>query len=88
MTQSSLNRFLTGFSEWDIFNRKRMARLQEDPDTARVDEEVFELDDTHAPYTYAKGIPFLQWPTTVQVRFYTWAMNIVALHATRSNGLE
>ncbi|MCL6446125.1 MAG: hypothetical protein K6T83_22220, partial [Alicyclobacillus sp.] len=34
VTQSALSRFLTGFSQWDMFNQKRTARLQEDPDTA------------------------------------------------------
>ncbi|MCL6445122.1 MAG: hypothetical protein K6T83_16985, partial [Alicyclobacillus sp.] len=34
VTQSALSRFLAGFSQWDMFNQKRTARLQEDPDTA------------------------------------------------------
>lgn len=88
MTQSTLSRFLTGFSGWDIFNQKRTARLQEDLDTALVEGDVLALDDTHAAHPYAKGIPFLYWLYDSSSKVYTWAMNIVALHAVRSNGLK
>ncbi|MCF8568617.1 transposase [Alicyclobacillus tolerans] len=88
VTQSALSRFLTGFSKWDVFNRRRTARLQEDPDTALAEGDVLALDDTHAPHPYAKGIPFLYWLYDSSTRVYTWAMNIVALHAVRKNGVE
>lgn len=88
VTQSALSRFLTGFSQWDMFNQKRTARLQEDPDTALADGDVLALDDTHAPHPYAKGIPFLYWLYDSSNKVYTWAMNIVALYAVRSNGIE
>ncbi|WP_206881850.1 transposase [Alicyclobacillus mali (ex Roth et al. 2021)] len=88
VTQSTLSRFLTGFSQWDTFNEKRTSRLQEDPDTALADGDVLALDDTHAPHPYAKGIPFLYWLYDSSNKVYTWAMNIVALHAVRSNGVE
>ena len=88
VTQSTLSRFLTGFSQWDMFNQNRTARLQEDPDTALADGDVLALDDTHAPHPYAKGIPFLYWLYDSSNKVYTWAMNIVVLHAVRSNGLE
>ncbi len=88
VTQSALSRFLTGFSRWDMFNQKRTARLQEDPDTALVEGDVLALDDSHAPHPYAKEIPFLYWLYDSSSKVYTWAMNIVALHAVRSNGIE
>ncbi|QSO46933.1 hypothetical protein [Alicyclobacillus mengziensis] len=88
VTQSTLSRFLTGFYQWDMFNQNRTARLQEDPDTALADGDVLALDDTHAPHPYAKGIPFLYWLYDSSNKVYTWAMNIVVLHAVRSNGLE
>lgn len=88
VTQSALSRFLTGFSQWDMFNQKRTARLQEDPDTALTQGDVLALDDTHAPHPYAKGIPFLYWLYDSSTKVYTWAMNIVALHAVRNNGVE
>ncbi|KRW92827.1 hypothetical protein SD51_00560 [Alicyclobacillus tengchongensis] len=53
VTQSALSRFLTGFSQWYMFNQKRTARLQEDSDTALVDGDVLALDDTHAAHPYA-----------------------------------
>ncbi|MCI0181962.1 hypothetical protein MM817_00213 [Acidibacillus sp. S0AB] len=88
VTQSALSRFLTGFSQWDMFNQKRTARLQEDPDTALVEGDVLALDDTHAAHPYAKGIPFLYWLYDSSSKVYTWAMNIVALHAVRSKDLN
>lgn len=88
VTQSALSRFLTGFSQWDVFNQKRTARLQEDSNTALCDGDVLALDDTHAPHPYAKGIPFLYWLFDSSTKVYTWAMNIVALHAVCSNGIE
>ncbi|OPG15223.1 hypothetical protein [Ferroacidibacillus organovorans] len=81
VTQSTLSRFLTGFSQWGLFNQKRTARLQEDADTALTEGDVLALDDTHAPHPYAKGIPFLYWLFDSSTKVYTWAMNIVALHA-------
>ncbi|WP_436664184.1 hypothetical protein ACOALA_03215 [Alicyclobacillus acidoterrestris] len=83
ITQSALSRFLTGFSQWDTFNKKRTARLQEDPDTALTQGDVLALDDTHAPHPYANEIPFLYWLYDSSSKVYTWAMNIVALHAVR-----
>ena len=88
VTQSALSRFLTGFPQWDTFNQKRTSRLQEDPDTALRDGDVLALDDTHAPHPYAKEIPFLYWLYDSSTKVYTWAMNIVVLHAIRSNGVE
>ena len=43
VTQSALSRFLTGFSQWDVLNRRRTARLQEDSDTALVDGDYLPL---------------------------------------------
>ena len=88
VTQSALSRFLTGFSQWDAFNQNRTARLQEDPDTTLTDGDVLALDDTHAPHPYAKSIPFLYRLYDSSTKVYTWAMNIVALHAVRRNGIE
>ncbi|MCY0892589.1 MAG: hypothetical protein OWR52_03655 [Acidibacillus sp.] len=61
ISQSAISRFMTGFSSWDVFNKKRTERLQDDPDTVLADGDVLALDDTHAPHPYAKGIPFLYW---------------------------
>ncbi|GMA62840.1 transposase [Alicyclobacillus fastidiosus] len=88
ISQSALSRFLTGFSGWDVFNNKRTERLQDDTDTALTNGDVLALDDTHAPHPYAKKIPFLYWLYDSSSKTYTWAMNIVALHAVRRNGVE
>lgn len=61
ISQSALSRFLTGFSQWNSFNTKRTARLQEDLNTALTEGDVLALDDTHAPHPYAREIPFLYW---------------------------
>lgn len=37
-------------SQYALFNAKRTARLQEDPDTALTEGDVLALDDTHAPH--------------------------------------
>ena len=88
ISQSALSRFLTGFSGWDVFNKKRTQRLQSDTDTALTDGDVLALDDTHAPHPYAKGIPFLYRLYDSSRKVYISAMNIVALHAVRRNGIE
>lgn len=88
VTQSTLSRFLTGFSEWSSFNARRTARLQEDPETALQEGDVIALDDSHVPHPYAKRIPFLYWLYDSSNKVYTWAMNLVVLHAVRQNGTE
>ena len=88
VTQSTLSRFLTGFSEWSSFNAKRTTRLQEDPETALQEGVVIALDDSHVPHLYAKRIPFLYWLYDSSCKVYTWAMNLVVLHAVRHNGIE
>jgi hypothetical protein len=88
ITQPTLSRFLTGFTQWNVFNAKRTARLQEDPDTALKEGDVIALDDSHVPHPYAKTLPFLYWLYDHSQKVYIWAMNLVVLHVVCQNGME
>lgn len=88
ITQPTLSRFLTGFTQWSVFNSKRTERLQEDTETALSDGDVIALDDTHVPHLYAEKIPFLYWLYDSSRKVKIWAMNLVVLHAIRKNGEE
>jgi hypothetical protein len=72
----------------DDLNAKRTARLQEEPETALQEGDVIALDDSHVPHPYAKRIPFLYRLYDSSSKGYTWAMNLVVLHAVRQNGIE
>lgn len=88
IAQSTLSRFLTGGYAWAEFNRRRVFRLQQDPDTALREGDVVALDDSLVPHPYAKKIPFLFWLFDHCRRAHLWASNLVALHAVKQNGLE
>ena len=98
IAQSTLSRFLTKGYAWAEFNRRRVLRLQQDPDTAlqegdaclRVDthRQVVALDDSLIPHPYAKKIPFLFWLFDHCRKVHLWASNLVTIHAVKQSGLE
>lgn len=77
--QYTLSRFFTTSFAWDLFGKKRVARLQEDHDTILREGDVINLDDTHVAHPYAKKLPFLSWIYDSSTKAYHWCMNIVVI---------
>ncbi|GAB6171670.1 hypothetical protein JCM15765_11480 [Paradesulfitobacterium aromaticivorans] len=88
MTQYTLSRFLTSAYNWSLFGRKRIQRLQEDPDTKLQEGDVLALDDSLVTHPYGKQLPFLCWLFDHSSKINVWGMNLVALHSILRNGLE
>ena len=88
VSQSAMSRFLTGYSKWQEFTKRRVERLQRDPDTALAEGDVIALDDTLIPHPFAKKLPFLAWLFDHSKKVYVWAQNLVALHAIKESGVE
>lgn len=88
VTQSVLSRFLVSSFDWQSFNLKRIARFQADEETRLQDEDIIALDDTLVEHNHARKMPFLfrLWDHSNNV--YIKAMNVVALHAMKANGLH
>lgn len=88
LAQYTLSRFFTTSFAWRTFGHKRVARLQEDSDTALKPDDIINLDDTHIAHPYAKKLPFLCWLFDSSSKTYSWCMNLVVLQAVLQNGLE
>lgn len=88
ITQCAMSRFLTTPFAWRTFGKKRVSRLQEDPDTQLRDGDVVNLDDTLAAHPYAKALPFLCWLRDHARKVNVWGMNLVVLQAVLKSGLE
>ena len=88
LAQYTLSRLFTTPFAWRTFGHKRVARLQEDADTALSDGDVINLDDTHIAHPYAKKLPYLCWLFDSSSKVYSWCMNLVVLQAVLQNGLE
>lgn len=86
--QSTLSRFLTTSCNWSMFDKKRVGRLQVDPDTQLREGDVIALDDTLNPHPYGKELSFLSWLFDHSQKINVWAVNLVTLHAILRNGLE
>lgn len=88
IAQYTFSRFLSAEFDWAKLGLKRIARLQQDPDTAFSDGDTVNLDDTLIPYPYGKSIPFLAWLFDHSEKVHVWAMNLVVLQAVLRNGFE
>ncbi|WP_042227609.1 hypothetical protein [Paenibacillus popilliae] len=83
LAQYTLSRFFITPFVWRTFGKKRVARLQQDSDTALQEGDVINLDDTHCAHPYAKKLPFLCWLKNSFTKTYSWCMNLVVLQAVR-----
>nr|WP_311547877.1 transposase [Paenibacillus baekrokdamisoli] len=88
LAQYTLSRFFTVPHAWLTFGKKRVARLQEERETALQEGDIINLDDTHSAHPYAKKLPFLCWLRDSSSKSYSWCMNLVVLQAVLRNGLE
>jgi hypothetical protein len=88
LAQYTLSRFFTTPYAWRSFGKKRVERLQADPDTMLRDGDSINLDDSHSAHPYAKRLPFLSWLFDASSKTYGWCMNLVVLQAVLRNGLE
>jgi hypothetical protein len=88
LAQYTLSRFFTVPHAWRTFGKKRVARLQEELETALQEGDVINLDDTHSAHPYAKKLPFLCWLKDSSSKTYSWCMNLVVLQAVLRNGIE
>jgi hypothetical protein len=88
LKQHTLSRFLTSKFDWSLFGRKRVARLQQDPETALHTGDVIDLDDSVIDHPFGKILPFLCWLYDSSQKINVWGMNLVVLHAVLKNGLE
>ncbi|WP_236344368.1 transposase [Paenibacillus plantiphilus] len=88
LAQYTLSRFFTTPYAWRSFGKKRVRRLQRDPDTMLREGDVINLDDTHCAHPYAKKLPYLSWLFDASTKTFGWCMNVVVLQAVLRNGLE
>lgn len=88
LAQYTLSRFFTTPFAWRSFGKKRVQRLQADPDTALHEGDSINLDDTHIAHPFAKKLPFLSRLFDASTKSYGWCMNLVVLQAVCKNGLE
>jgi hypothetical protein len=88
IAQHTLSRFLTADYNWSLFGRKRVERLQQDPDTSLKAGDVIDLDDTVIDHPYGKTLPFLCWLYDSSQKISVWGMNLVVMHAVLNNGIE
>jgi hypothetical protein len=87
LAQYTLSRFLSASFAWRTFGKKRVERLQRDPETSLQEGDVVNLDDTHSAHPYAKKLPFLSWLYDHSSKTYVWATNLVVIQAVLKNGL-
>jgi hypothetical protein len=88
LAQYTLSRFFTTPFAWRTFGKKRVARLQEDPDTCLREGDAINLDDSLVAHPYAKKLSFLCWLYDHSKKMNVWGMNLVVLQAVLRNGLE
>lgn len=74
IAQCTFSRFLSAEFDWAKLGLKRIARLQQDPDTAFKEGAIVNLDDTLSPYPFGKSIPFLAWLFDHSAKVHVWAM--------------
>jgi hypothetical protein len=87
LAQYTLSRFFSASFAWRTFGKKRVERLQQDPETCLLEGDVVNLDDTHSAHPYAKKLPFLSWLYDHSSKTYLWATNLVVIQAVLKNGL-
>jgi hypothetical protein len=87
LAQYTLSRFFSSSFAWRTFGKKRVERLQQEPETCLQESDVVNLDDTHSAHPYAKKLPFLSWLYDHSTKNYVWAMNLVVIQAVLKNGL-
>ncbi len=88
LAQYTFSRFLTQNYNWQLFGLKRVARLQDECDTALMEGDVVVLDDTKNVHSFARKMPFLCWLFDSSDKVNVWCMNIVATYAVLGNGLQ
>lgn len=88
ITQSVFSRFMVSTFNWKFFNLKRVAKFQENQETRLVDGDVIALDDSLIEHNHSKKIPFIYRLFDHCSNTYVDAMNIVALHAVKTTGLQ
>ncbi|WP_036667218.1 hypothetical protein, partial [Paenibacillus darwinianus] len=59
LAQHTLSRFLTSKFNWALFGHKRVARLQQDSETALQEGDVVDLDDSVIDHPFGKMLSFL-----------------------------
>jgi hypothetical protein len=82
-----LSRFFSTSFAWRTFGKKRVERLQQEPETCLQAGDVVNLDDTHSAHPYAKKLPFLSWLCDHSTKTHVWAMNLVVIQAVLKNRL-
>ncbi|HBI04448.1 MAG TPA: hypothetical protein DDY49_10530 [Paenibacillaceae bacterium] len=88
ISQSVFSRFMVTSFQWDLFNLKRIAKFQEDPETKLENDDVIALDDTLVSHDHAKKMPFLYKLFDHCSNNYTYALNLVIIHAIKVTGLQ
>jgi hypothetical protein len=88
LAQYTLSRFFSASFAWRTFGKKRVERLQQDPESCLLEGDVMNLDDTHSTHPYAKKLPFLSWLYNHSSKTYLWATNLVVIQAVLKNGIR